>query len=134
MCIRDRTRKRAKPTHSKEEVESPKLNGTNLLVSTPPAAVNPKLKIDLPSPTASGDWKTPWFQRAGNNACDIPITPVSVLPPKGNTLQKAILQEGPKALEQLMQIVAVSYTHLRAHETPEHLVCRLLLEKKKTKK
>src|SRR5678816_4760369 len=26
---------------------------------------------------------------------------------------------------------AVSYTHLRAHETPEQLVCRLLLEKKK---
>ena len=25
---------------------------------------------------------------------------------------------------------AVSYTHLRAHETPEHLVCRLLLENK----
>eukprot|EP00658_Telonema_sp_P-2_P078400 TRINITY_DN7332_c0_g1_i2.p1 TRINITY_DN7332_c0_g1~~TRINITY_DN7332_c0_g1_i2.p1 ORF type:complete len:236 (+),score=40.30 TRINITY_DN7332_c0_g1_i2:1-708(+) len=36
---------------------------------------------------------------------------------------------------ELLQIVsppdAVSYTHLRAHETPEHLVCRLLLEKKK---
>eukprot|EP00658_Telonema_sp_P-2_P066509 TRINITY_DN55518_c0_g1_i1.p1 TRINITY_DN55518_c0_g1~~TRINITY_DN55518_c0_g1_i1.p1 ORF type:complete len:482 (+),score=64.56 TRINITY_DN55518_c0_g1_i1:108-1553(+) len=28
----------------------------------------------------------------------------------------------------------VSYTHLRAHETPEHLVCRLLLEKKKITK
>src|SRR5678815_3362628 len=27
-------------------------------------------------------------------------------------------------------ISSVSYTHLRAHETPEHLVCRLLLEKK----
>ena len=26
---------------------------------------------------------------------------------------------------------AVSYTHLRAHETREDLVCRLLLEKKK---
>src|SRR5678816_2275393 len=25
-------------------------------------------------------------------------------------------------------LFAVSYTHLRAHETPEHLVCRLLLE------
>src|SRR5678815_5606292 len=25
--------------------------------------------------------------------------------------------------------ITVSYTHLRAHETPEHLVCRLLLEK-----
>src|SRR5678815_2846008 len=24
-------------------------------------------------------------------------------------------------------VEAVSYTHLRAHETPEHLVCRLLL-------
>ena len=28
----------------------------------------------------------------------------------------------------------VSYTHLRAHETPEHLVCRLLLEKKNNQK
>src|SRR5678816_4868013 len=32
------------------------------------------------------------------------------------------------------RIMAVSYTHLRAHETPEHLVCRLLLEKKKKTK
>src|SRR5678816_71960 len=39
-------------------------------------------------------------------------------------------------LEECLQLVAaldanripVSYTHLRAHETPEHLVCRLLLE------
>ena len=30
-------------------------------------------------------------------------------------------------------IVAVSYTHLRAHETVLDLVCRLLLEKKKNK-
>eukprot|EP00658_Telonema_sp_P-2_P023005 TRINITY_DN19216_c0_g1_i1.p1 TRINITY_DN19216_c0_g1~~TRINITY_DN19216_c0_g1_i1.p1 ORF type:complete len:102 (-),score=13.90 TRINITY_DN19216_c0_g1_i1:64-369(-) len=30
-----------------------------------------------------------------------------------------------------MYLRSVSYTHLRAHETPEHLVCRLLLEKKK---
>src|SRR5674536_334074 len=29
-------------------------------------------------------------------------------------------------------LVSVSYTHLRAHETPEHIVCRLLLEKTKT--
>src|SRR5450759_3653995 len=29
---------------------------------------------------------------------------------------------------------AVSYTHLRAHETRHDLVCRLLLEKKKKKK
>eukprot|EP00658_Telonema_sp_P-2_P013159 TRINITY_DN14989_c0_g1_i3.p1 TRINITY_DN14989_c0_g1~~TRINITY_DN14989_c0_g1_i3.p1 ORF type:complete len:201 (+),score=78.61 TRINITY_DN14989_c0_g1_i3:120-722(+) len=30
-----------------------------------------------------------------------------------------------------LAMIPVSYTHLRAHETPEHLVCRLLLEKKK---
>ena len=30
-----------------------------------------------------------------------------------------------------IQITAVSYTHLRAHETLRYLVCRLLLEKKK---
>ena len=29
--------------------------------------------------------------------------------------------------------MAVSYTHLRAHETDSYLVCRLLLEKKKKK-
>ena len=27
-------------------------------------------------------------------------------------------------------LIAVSYTHLRAHETDSYLVCRLLLEKK----
>src|SRR5678815_4829175 len=32
-------------------------------------------------------------------------------------------------LQRRADLVAVSYTHLRAHETPEHLVCRLLLEK-----
>ena len=31
-------------------------------------------------------------------------------------------------------LVPVSYTHLRAHETGRNLVCRLLLEKKKTYK
>ena len=40
----------------------------------------------------------------------------------------------PVALGELISVgvvqAPVSYTHLRAHETPEHLVCRLLLEKK----
>ena len=33
--------------------------------------------------------------------------------------------------EDLIDVVSVSYTHLRAHETRGNLVCRLLLEKKK---
>ena len=34
----------------------------------------------------------------------------------------------------IVSIIAVSYTHLRAHETVLDLVCRLLLEKKKKSK
>ena len=37
-------------------------------------------------------------------------------------------KNGQKAL---VTYIAVSYTHLRAHETDSYLVCRLLLEKKK---
>ena len=33
------------------------------------------------------------------------------------------------AADTLLQLKAVSYTHLRAHETRSNLVCRLLLEK-----
>eukprot|EP01017_Pseudomicrothorax_dubius_P019643 TRINITY_DN2156_c0_g1_i2.p1 TRINITY_DN2156_c0_g1~~TRINITY_DN2156_c0_g1_i2.p1 ORF type:complete len:281 (-),score=52.76 TRINITY_DN2156_c0_g1_i2:34-876(-) len=41
----------------------------------------------------------------------------------------------PSKLETMMNnLTTVSYTHLRAHETPEHLVCRLLLEKKKQRR
>src|SRR5665648_21896 len=38
---------------------------------------------------------------------------------------------GPDAAAQQKRTKAVSYTHLRAHETRHDLVCRLLLEKKK---
>src|SRR5450759_1073661 len=36
-------------------------------------------------------------------------------------------------IDQVESLSAVSYTHLRAHETRHDLVCRLLLEKKKNK-
>src|SRR5678815_836077 len=39
-----------------------------------------------------------------------------------------VLNEPPNRMATYF-VPAVSYTHLRAHETPEHLVCRLLLEK-----
>ena len=46
-----------------------------------------------------------------------------------------MIKTGDQHLEQLrdgrtVYIGAVSYTHLRAHETDSYLVCRLLLEKK----
>ena len=36
-----------------------------------------------------------------------------------------------KVTDEFITYLTVSYTHLRAHETSLHLVCRLLLEKKK---
>ena len=36
-----------------------------------------------------------------------------------------------EAHDSQMDVMPVSYTHLRAHETDSYLVCRLLLEKKK---
>ena len=42
-----------------------------------------------------------------------------------------ISYDGVLNVDKTMITLPVSYTHLRAHETPEHLVCRLLLEKKK---
>eukprot|EP00826_Nyctotherus_ovalis_P004547 TRINITY_DN10995_c0_g1_i3.p1 TRINITY_DN10995_c0_g1~~TRINITY_DN10995_c0_g1_i3.p1 ORF type:complete len:275 (+),score=33.84 TRINITY_DN10995_c0_g1_i3:166-990(+) len=58
---------------------------------------------------------------------------------------KAVCRRGAKDLEKEWKMIiaylnrkpkchAVSYTHLRAHETDSYLVCRLLLEKKKKKK
>ena len=42
--------------------------------------------------------------------------------------------DGERLRKQAVEIdAAVSYTHLRAHETVLDLVCRLLLEKKNTK-
>eukprot|EP00658_Telonema_sp_P-2_P046208 TRINITY_DN3431_c0_g1_i2.p1 TRINITY_DN3431_c0_g1~~TRINITY_DN3431_c0_g1_i2.p1 ORF type:complete len:116 (-),score=16.00 TRINITY_DN3431_c0_g1_i2:71-418(-) len=49
------------------------------------------------------------------------------------SMATALALRVPVALLPYSALIPVSYTHLRAHETPEHLVCRLLLEKKKKK-
>jgi len=47
-------------------------------------------------------------------------------------MQKWIVESYEKIMRQ--EFYAVSYTHLRAHETVLDIVCRLLLEKKKNQK
>ena len=51
--------------------------------------------------------------------------------------EKVVIPEYPKEItvkNPQERVEAVSYTHLRAHETVLDLVCRLLLEKKKHNK
>src|SRR5678815_5108474 len=53
----------------------------------------------------------------------------------GGRVSEVLVEEGDsvqagETLVRFDRYLPVSYTHLRAHETPEHLVCRLLLEKK----
>eukprot|EP00826_Nyctotherus_ovalis_P019733 TRINITY_DN16127_c0_g1_i1.p1 TRINITY_DN16127_c0_g1~~TRINITY_DN16127_c0_g1_i1.p1 ORF type:complete len:148 (-),score=10.01 TRINITY_DN16127_c0_g1_i1:7-450(-) len=57
------------------------------------------------------------------------LYPLSVESKLRNDYEAAVLGIEPESKKE--GYIAVSYTHLRAHETPEHLVCRLLLEKKK---
>src|SRR5450756_2317711 len=49
----------------------------------------------------------------------------------GNMLPQDLSLRYEAVLDAVAQLMAVSYTHLRAHETRHDLVCRLLLEKKK---
>src|SRR5678816_4683799 len=46
----------------------------------------------------------------------------------GDLVEVEVLSVDPRARRISLGMKPVSYTHLRAHETPEHLVCRLLLE------
>ena len=49
----------------------------------------------------------------------------------GMKIEKEVEEEKVNVCKAIQGIEAVSYTHLRAHETGRNLVCRLLLEKKK---
>src|SRR5660397_268612 len=51
-------------------------------------------------------------------------------PPRSSAQRRPSKASSTQSIEGVF-IVAVSYTHLRAHETKANLVCRLLLEKKK---
>ena len=71
------------------------------------------------------------------NGCDSVIATTLTVNPSYEVAIAASICEGESILlEGVLQTQAgiyraVSYTHLRAHETREDLVCRLLLEKKK---
>src|SRR5678816_3483351 len=69
----------------------------------------------IPSSTKSFSPQNPWF----DGECSRSIQ------------KRDIAYRAWKNSRSPITLTTVSYTHLRAHETPEHIVCRILLEKKK---
>src|SRR5678816_261729 len=73
----------------------------------------------------------PFYEMPSITARICGICPVSHLLASAKACDAILGVEIPrpaKLLRELLHMGPVSYTHLRAHETPEHLVCRLLLE------
>src|SRR5450756_2666321 len=68
--------------------------------------------------------------RGENNGHSFLLAPVYATNPAGAVLAPIAIAGNFLTLP-AVQSSAVSYTHLRAHETRHDLVCRLLLEKKK---
>src|SRR5674536_213101 len=77
-------------------------------------------------------WRRPWQQAWTRGDLLVLAAFGAVLAAMNITFYTAIhyLPLGTAVAIEFIGPVAVSYTHLRAHETPEHLVRRLLLEKK----
>eukprot|EP00658_Telonema_sp_P-2_P026103 TRINITY_DN20529_c0_g1_i2.p1 TRINITY_DN20529_c0_g1~~TRINITY_DN20529_c0_g1_i2.p1 ORF type:complete len:161 (-),score=33.13 TRINITY_DN20529_c0_g1_i2:30-512(-) len=75
--------------------------------------------------------RNPIRRAASSTMEDIFTSLRDVQPIKKNMSICSTLFNSAKLTPSSFNPTPVSYTHLRAHETPEHLVCRLLLEKKK---
>ena len=70
---------------------------------------------------------TPAVATVSVSGSTLTVTPVQA----GSSVITVTARNPAGFVQQPTKHTPVSYTHLRAHETPEHLVCRLLLEKKK---
>ena len=91
------------------------------------------------------DWDTRWSGRIGQRLWEDGCRIVEEGLCGRTTVFDDPLRDGRRGTELLSVILEthkpvdvvvlmpVSYTHLRAHETGRNLVCRLLLEKKKTR-
>ena len=67
-----------------------------------------------------------YIEKGGDDQLSDELNAYNPLVPNGKELIATVMFE-------IDNPISVSYTHLRAHETREDLVCRLLLEKKKKK-
>ena len=91
-------------------------------------------KLDAATPpvaamaTAAADGVYPWSEPKAPEPPPVP-DPAPLPDPEPEPEPEA--PDSPFTTVDASYFDAVSYTHLRAHETDQYLVCRLLLEKKK---
>src|SRR5659263_155884 len=76
-------------------------------------------------------WRTVWGSVAWNQASRLPAKSSWLRLSRGSGVTSRCERWITCSLVRRGSSMAVSYTHLRAHETRHDLVCRLLLEKKK---
>src|SRR5674536_142801 len=135
MCIRDR-------------LYCPIFMSADPMLGFPPCAATISLNLSRALPDVSSSWAltSPCFIPLISS--NMPATPqafsttlLGCCSPSSMAMASRASKAGPMALPtgcppyvMAHSTWTVSYTHLRAHETPEHLVCRLLLEKKKKRK
>src|SRR5450756_2524640 len=89
--------------------------------------------------TEAGLFGDSFLQVRGNLKCATPVEWLDGAVEGGPSLLHRVVWSQVRTIRREMELcrrrrkrveVAVSYTHLRAHETRHDLVCRLLLEKK----
>eukprot|EP00658_Telonema_sp_P-2_P038320 TRINITY_DN27525_c0_g1_i3.p1 TRINITY_DN27525_c0_g1~~TRINITY_DN27525_c0_g1_i3.p1 ORF type:complete len:133 (+),score=21.19 TRINITY_DN27525_c0_g1_i3:119-517(+) len=107
MCIRDSSKAKCIALERQVQIDSSRM-ASALAASSSMSSAQRKSQLGSVSPLLSA---------AAAGGFDAPF--ISISSPHVTVVPKHT------------QTDPVSYTHLRAHETPEHLVCRLLLEKKK---
>eukprot|EP00658_Telonema_sp_P-2_P077943 TRINITY_DN7181_c0_g1_i1.p1 TRINITY_DN7181_c0_g1~~TRINITY_DN7181_c0_g1_i1.p1 ORF type:complete len:281 (-),score=87.46 TRINITY_DN7181_c0_g1_i1:25-867(-) len=122
-----------KPKVVRDPTEKRKIAVKDPLIATIVANHIKEMNDDELSPTDEDDEDDSGVDEGSTNApAGRPSARGASNPPRGGgaIAPSKGIAGGKKATRQV-RAVPVSYTHLRAHETPEHLVCRLLLEKKK---
>src|SRR5665811_2082245 len=145
MCIRDRCQSSARLRYhagamiSRPQTSRPKQAdprpAPRLYLVTPPVADAQAFSVTLAAALAAGDVAAVLLRLAEGDE-RTQINRAKTLSPAVQDKGAALLLDGHADLvaragadgAHLTGIAAVSYTHLRAHETVLDLVCRLLLE------
>ena len=104
-----------------------------LLPSLSPSDTGDEISFDaLIEQTAEGEIALVEFNNLTGEIEGNFVASAAALEADPDALGEPFTSDGPIELSEGDRAISVSYTHLRAHETLRYLVCRLLLEKKKT--